>query len=99
LILSIDIQQYYHYQSLYIDTSDLNIHSSPLPAFYIYKISYSDLEINGNIDFKVGRDGARPSAPSHMGQSTLSSVSSMSMDTTSLNTPVFGSAPASDHGE
>jgi hypothetical protein len=31
LILSIDIQQYYHYQSLYI-------------------------EINGNIDFKIGRE-------------------------------------------
>jgi hypothetical protein len=36
LILSINIQQYYHYQSLYIDTTDLNEYSSPLPAFYIY---------------------------------------------------------------
>ena len=58
LILSIDIQQYYHYQSLYIDTTDLNIHLSPLPAFYIHKISHSNLEINGNIDFKVGRESA-----------------------------------------
>src|SRR5882762_8234755 len=39
--------------------------------------------------------GVRNSAPSHMGQSPFSSVSSMSMDTTSLNTPVSGSAPAS----
>src|ERR1700676_5514207 len=57
-ILSIDIQQYYHYQSLYIDTMDLNIHSSPLPAFYIHNISHSNLEINVNIDFKVGRESA-----------------------------------------
>src|ERR1700692_3118574 len=56
LILSIDIQQYYHYQSLYIDTTDLNIHSSPLPTFYIHKISHSNLEINGNINFKVRRE-------------------------------------------
>jgi len=55
-ILSIDIQQYYHYQSLCIDTMDLNIHSSPLPAFYIHKISHFNLEINGNINFKVGRE-------------------------------------------
>jgi hypothetical protein len=43
--------------------------------------------------------GVRHSAPSHMGQSPFSSVSSMSIDTTSPNTPVFGSAPASDHGD
>src|SRR5882762_2361958 len=55
-ILSIDIQQYYQYQSLYIDTMDLNIHSSPLPTFYIHKISHSNLEINVNINFKVGRE-------------------------------------------
>src|SRR5882762_7813991 len=34
-----------------------------------------------------------------MGQSPFSSVSSMSMDTTTLNTPVLGSAPTSDHGD
>jgi hypothetical protein len=43
--------------------------------------------------------GVRHYAPSRMGQSPFSSVSSMSMDTTSPNTPVFGSAPTSDHGD
>jgi hypothetical protein len=43
--------------------------------------------------------GVRHSAPSRMGQSPFSSVSSMSMDTTTPNTPVFGSAPTSDHGD
>src|SRR6202051_1292883 len=43
--------------------------------------------------------GVRHSAPSRMGQSPFSSVSSMSMDTTTPNTPVFGSAPISDHGD
>src|ERR1700692_4699743 len=43
--------------------------------------------------------GVRNSAPSRMGQSPFSSVSSMSMDTTTPNTPVFGSAPISDHGD
>src|ERR1700692_1639720 len=43
--------------------------------------------------------GVRNSAPSWMGQSPFSSVSSMSMDTTTPNTPVLGSAPTSDHGD
>jgi len=43
--------------------------------------------------------GARHAAPSHMGQGPLFSVSSMSMGTTSLNTPVFGGSSASNHGD
>src|SRR5882762_11221069 len=43
--------------------------------------------------------GVRHSAPSWMGQSPFSSVSSMSIDTTTPNTPVLGSAPTSDHGD
>jgi hypothetical protein len=43
--------------------------------------------------------GIRHSAPSRMGQSPFSSVSSVSMDTTSPNAPVFGSAPTSDHSD
>src|ERR1700676_5598346 len=34
-----------------------------------------------------------------MGQSPFSSVSSMSMDTTTPNTPVLSSAPTSNHGD
>src|ERR1700676_4911142 len=36
-ILSIDIQQYYHYQSLYLDTMALNIYSSPRPEILFYQ--------------------------------------------------------------
>src|SRR5712664_3759233 len=36
-ILSIDIQQYCHYQSLYIDTMALNIYSSPRPEILFDK--------------------------------------------------------------
>ena len=43
--------------------------------------------------------GVRHSAPSQMGQSPFSSVSSMSMDTTTPNTPVLSSAPTFDHGD
>src|SRR5882762_5263578 len=88
LILSIDIQQYYHYQSLYIDTTALNIYSSPRPKILFYQNTNFPIKIDDYTDFKV--------------RLTFSLVSSMSLDMSSLNAPAFGnfnSASASDYGD
>ena len=54
-ILSINIQQYYHYQSLYIDTMALNIYSSPRPEILFYQNTNFPIEIDDYTDFKVRR--------------------------------------------
>src|SRR5882762_7258682 len=54
-ILSIDIQQYYQQQSLYLDTTALNIYSSLQPEFLFYLNTNFPIEIDDYTDFKVRR--------------------------------------------
>ena len=54
-ILSINIQQYYQQQSLYLHTTTLNIYSSPLPKNFIYLNTNLHIEIDDHTDFKVRR--------------------------------------------
>ena len=54
-ILSIDIQQYYQQQSLYLDTTALNIYSSPRPEILFYLNTNFQIEIDDYTDFKVRR--------------------------------------------
>src|SRR5882762_4504495 len=54
-IPSINIQQYYQQQSLYLDTTALNIYSSPRPKILFHINTNFPIEINDYTDFKVRR--------------------------------------------
>jgi len=54
-IPSINIQQYYQQQSLYLHTTALNIYSSPRPKNFIYLNTNLQIEIDDHTDFKVRR--------------------------------------------
>src|SRR6202790_2522521 len=54
-ILSINIQQYYQQQSLYLDTTALNIYSSPQLEILFYLNTNFPIDIDDYTDFKVRR--------------------------------------------